>query len=77
MDVSPCRVGGQKFNWAMQRFVDLPYLWMTAEDNQTVRSSACDWHWEVQEKYYDPQTLLLKFLTILLKPAGALGILHI
>lgn len=30
------KVGGEKFNWATQRFVDLPYLWLTSEDNRTI-----------------------------------------
>ena len=31
------RIGSQKFSWALQRFVDLPYLWLTSEDNRTVQ----------------------------------------
>lgn len=30
------RVGDANFDWALQQLVDLPYLWLTQEDNQTV-----------------------------------------
>lgn len=32
------RVADDKFNWAVEQLVDLPYFWLTSSDNATVRA---------------------------------------